>query len=120
MTAEQNAKASDRVSDLAFCYQELLEGQTMEKLLTKYVRFEVLAAQELLAKGVSLGELRRSQERRNLSIEYALSNGPGPLQCRADGTMFFDDGEYRTHVRLNPPPESVLQEPVVHLARRYG
>jgi hypothetical protein len=108
------------ISDLAGCYQELLEGQPVEKLLSKYVRFDVMIAQQLYAKGVTLEELRRSQERRTSTIAFAFSNAPKPLQCREDGLMLFDLDEYRTHVRMNPGSESILQEPVFHVARRYG
>lgn len=109
------------LSDLESCYQELLEGQTIEKLLRKYVRIEVLVAQQLFARGMTSEELHKFRERQAASIAFAYSNGPKPSSCSC-GLMLFDDEEYRKHVRLNPDPsrESILQEREFHIARRYG
>lgn len=86
-------------SDLYGCYFDLLSGVAPESLAAKYVRIEVLAAQELYAKGVTLEELKRFQDRRAGRIEAAAIHGP--LECSC-GLFLFDEAEYRQHLAINP------------------
>lgn len=104
------------MSDLYGCYRDLLNGVAPKDLARRHIRIEVLAAQELYAKGVTLEELKRFQEHRAASIAAAGSHEP--LECSC-GFALFDDEEYKRHVRLNPDPsrESILQEPAKHTLR---
>ena len=83
------------VSDLCGCYAELLEGRTPEGLAGKYIRFEVLAAQELFEKHVSLAELRGSQERGAGRLKLASLHIPVVCSC---GLMSVSLKEVAVHV----------------------
>jgi hypothetical protein len=118
-----------RVSDLESCYGKLLGGVPATALQKKYVRFEVLAAQELYDKGVTQEELRRFHERQAARLEAAKTHAPfgecaghdvqvqRPGHLIADGSelivetetvhvpcglVFFDRDEARDHLDQNP------------------
>ena len=81
-------------SDLYGCYQELVEGAPREKLLEKYVRIEVLAAQELFEKGVTLQELKAFQDRQTKRLELLAGRA---ISCRC-GLLCVDTVELEWHI----------------------
>lgn len=111
----EDTRSVTLISDLDACYRDLLAGTPVEKLAKKYVKIEVLAAQELYAKGATLEELRRFHERQAARLEVAKTHRPLVCSC---GLMLFDMVEYRQHVVLHPPSDSILQEPEEHKLRR--
>jgi hypothetical protein len=58
-------------SDLLTCYSELLSGVSVGELCERYAKVDVLAAQELHWKHVTLEELRAFRERRAVRIAEA-------------------------------------------------
>lgn len=124
---KEKPEANALVSDLEGCYHDLLAGVGPEALAGRYVRFEVLAAQELYGKGATLEELRLFHERQAARFKFAPR--AKPIVCKGYGDwmvvegrtekvhvpcdfMAFDDAEFRRHVRLNPGP--------LHIARKFG
>lgn len=98
MTYKQESpvlRAESPASDLLTCYDELLSGTPIDELHVRYVRVEVLAAQELFEKGFSRERLRNVQERRAKAFIEAQHHES--LECRC-GLLCFDLAELTSHL----------------------